>query len=650
MLVVDQLRKGDRQLQVLSFSILLGLVILLVGLWRVQIVSAKKYQASQQTQSVRLVRLPSVRGKIRDRNGVALADNRANYAVNLYLDGLRKQFEQQYSLLKADYLQKNPGIKLTNAVADMLKRQGRYQAASNSVARLSALLGMKLDFPEQKFAAHYDRSRSYPLTVLSDLQPQQIARFMEMGAPIPGMDLDIQPLRYYPYQSLATHVLGHVKRDFDGSDDEEDNFQYRMLDYRGETGIEGKFDEQLRGTPGVKSIVINNVLYRQEEQLVAEAQPGYDVWLTIDLALQKDAEAALRASGQDTRGAVVVMDARNGDVLAMVSSPAYDPSVFLARITDEVWERLDDSRLAPQINRAVAGAYNPGSIFKIVTGLACLEANIMTANDIYTKHGPYMLGKRPIKDLAPDGDFDFQRAFIKSSNSYFIHYGLMLGAEKLLALGHQFCLGEKTDLPLTQEVRGEFPEYKDKLGVWSPGNVANVCIGQEITMTPMQAAVMISAVANGGTVFWPRLVQKLVPPEHLTEAQTETFPAGRVRRQLHFRPENLATVHAAMRADVSAEGDNGEMGTGKAAEVHGMDICGKTGTAEIKENGHVVDRMTWFASFAPLSQPRYTVIVIVESGSSGGGTCAPVARKIYEGIQKREQNPPGKTRNVVSNN
>lgn len=651
MLVIDQLRKGDRPLQVLSLGILLGFGVLLAGLWYVQIVSAKKYQNSQVNQSVRTVRLPSIRGKIKDRHGDVLADNRANYVVNMYLDGLRKRFSEEYGRLKTNYLAANPGVKLDRTNAAPLQRAGRFLAASNSLAQLYAVLQAPAAIDaelEKRFTKHYEQKRSYPLLVKDQLTPTQIARFMEQGKRIPGVDLEIQPLRYYPYGDMAAHVLGHLGRDF-GQGDEgeagEEEFDYRVPDYLGQVGVERAFNDRLKGSPGVKSIVINNALYRHEEQVIAEPLPGHDICLTLDLGLQEQVEKVMRPFGPDTRGSAVVMNVHNGDILAMVSTPGYDPNVWLNSIPSNLWSRLRDEDLNPQMNRSISGAYAPGSIFKIISGLAALEAGVMTATNIYVKRGTFMLGRRPIHDTAPDGEYDFRRAFVRSSNGYFIHYGMQAGLERILALGHQFCLGEKTDLPLTQEVRGYFPEYKDTLGDWTAGNVANVCMGQQILVTPVQMAAMVSAVANGGTLYWPRLIDRIEPPEHLSDEGVVRLPEGRIRRQIKVRSENLALVRFAMREDV-----RDSEGTGRAADVKGMDVCGKTGTAQIKENGVQVDKTTWFASFAPYEEPKYAVIVMIESGGSGGGTCAPIAGKIYQALQKRDPTLAPPRRGTIATN
>lgn len=637
MLVLDQLRKSDVPMRNVAAVVFLGLIVLLGGLWYVQIYQGHRYQASHENQAIRTVRLPSIRGRILDRNGIALAENRPNFVINLYLDGLRMDFSSNYARLDKSWRANHGGKKPAAKEAAEMSRQARWLSASNQVHVLSGLLQLPSTLDEKRFVAHYEKRRAYPLAVFHHLSREHVARFLEQGAKFPGLDLEIQPERHYPYGTLAAHVLGHLRREMEWEDEDEDGFDYRLPDYRGEVGIEGAFDRELKGRPGVKSIVINNVLYRHSEAVLQAPSPGLDAHLTLDWGIQQAAEAALQGAGPQTRGAVVVMDVRTGDLLALVSAPAYEPGAFVLGISTEEWERLDDPILKPQINRATYGAYQPGSVFKIVSGLAALEAASMTPDTLVTNPGYFMLGRRRIDDLAPAGVYDFRKAFIKSSNTYFITFGLKCGLDRLLSLGHQFHFGEKTGIPLMQEVQGDFPQYEEVLGQWSQGNVANVCIGQEITVTPLQVAVMVAAIANGGTVFWPRLVQKFTAPEGSVDAEGLSFERGRVRSQLKIAPEHWAALQEAMRADV---GD--KEGTGTAAEVPGMEVCGKTGTAQITQGRKVIDHSTWFASFAPYSSPRYAVVVLVESGISGGGTCGPVARKIYQAIQKREQRAGGR--------
>lgn len=629
MLILDQIRKADAPLRNLSLLFLAGLMVLLSGLWYVQIQSGRKYQASHENQATRTVRLPSIRGRIFDRNGYVIAENRPNFVLNLYLDTLRPVFDQTYSSLRSRWTTQHPGARFTRESSDQLKQLARILVASNSFQTVSSLLQSPAGFDERRFLQHYERRRSYPLPLFHNLAPDQIARFLEQSSRIVGVDLEIQPQRFYPRGSTAAHLLGQLRREAGSEEEDDESFDYRLPDFQGIIGIEGALDPFLRGHHGVKAVVINNVLYRHSETLLEAPRPGQDVGLTIDLQLQAAVESALQAASPTLRGAAIVLDVRNGDVLSLASAPAYDPNLFVQNISPEDWEKLSDPKMTPQINRATYGAYNPGSIFKIITALAALEAGQLNPSELISSPGYYMLGRRRINDTAPPGEYDFRRAFKKSSNTYFIHYGLKTGIERILEMGHRFHLGEKTGLPVNQEVKSYFPTREEILGTWSPGNFANVSIGQEITLTPIQVAVMVAAVANGGKVWWPRLVSHLESdPQNPASQNLPITQAASLRSDLHVRPENLAIVREAMRADV-LDPD----GTGHPADVPGMEVCGKTGTAQVTQGHHVIDHITWFASFAPYSSPRYAVIVMVESGGSGGGTCAPIARKIYQALQ-----------------
>lgn len=641
MLVLDQLRRGDRPLQLLAVTVLLGLAVLLVGLWNVQVRSAKRYEADLRTQQFRTVRVPAIRGKILDASRQPLAVSRPNHTLHLYLEELTAHFRRTYSeTVKPGYLLRHPGTKPARPVVEELERYARYLVVSNIVQQVATLLGEAVPLDERRFHKHYLTQRALPYVLLDNLSPGQVARFVESGSDVPGVELEIQPLRSYPHGTLAAHLLGHLRRDDDPENDEGDGFNYRLPDYRGETGLEGLFETELRGRAGVRSILVNNLNYRKSVQEWARPEPGRNLILTLDLGLQRAVEEALRAVGAEVRGAVVVLNARNGDLLALQSAPGYDPNEFIRGITPDSWVALNDPKFRPLFNRTLHGAYHPGSIFKIVTGLACLE-NGLDPESIYRVEpdpqrpgrGCIHVGRRKIEDTADPGDYDFRRAFLKSSNAYFIHHGLNTGLEKLLRMGHAFHLGQPAGLLPRQEAAGYFPEPAEVAGSWSAGNVANVCIGQEITVTPVQMAVMTAAIANGGRVFRPRLVVGLETDDP-DGARLELRPPAEVVGDLPVQPRHLEIIRAAMLADV----ENPE-GTGRSARVEGMQVCGKTGTAQVTQGRRVIDHTTWFASFAPYDNPRYVVVVMVESGGSGGGTCGPVARRIYEFLKQRDSRP-----------
>ena len=656
MLIFDQLKKNDPQLRLLASVVLGGLLALLGGLWWIQVVSAKDYQTHLETQSFRTVRIPAVRGTILDRNGSVLAENRPSYSISLYLEDLSDLFRKEYKQLRpvktipAPFWKAWLGfnsvetqyVRLKEEQVQALTWQARYNVASNVVRQLATRLQQPLALDFTNFCRHYQERLALPYPVLNNLDPSQIARFEEQFSGALGADLAMQPARVYPRGTTAAHLLGYLRKDDSSVEGEEAFFNYRLPDYRGVVGIEGGFDKELHGHAGAKSVLVNNLGYRQTESVWDPAEPGRNVVLTIDLRIQLAAEQALRRVMPRVRGAVVVMNVTNGDVLAMVSEPSFDPGKFIPQISQQDYDQLADPFLRPQINRATQENYAPGSIFKTIVGLACLEAGLNPKETIYNP-GHIYVGRRYIGDLAPAGEYDFRRAIARSSNTYFITNGLRYRViEQVVALGQRLHLGERAGLPTRQEAAGNLPSLNRVRSGWRDGDTANVCIGQgEVAVTPLQMAVVTAALANGGKVLWPRLVQRVESPDPASGTPPEVFPAGLVRDELGVRARNLQILREAM----LDETENPE-GTGTRVVVPGLRICGKTGTAQVmdEQNRKKGDNL-WFISFAPYEQPRYAVVVMVEveSGGSGGGTCAPVARDIYAAIQKIEGASASKT-------
>ena len=636
MLVFDQLKRADRKLQIISIGVLAGLIILLAGLWWVQVVSAKHYEANLKNQSFRSVRVPALRGKILDRNNESLVENRPRFDVNLYLEELRPQFTAEFGKVVSAITNRTPGVKIKGNLLGEVNREARYRVASNITAQITATLQEPKILDPVRFGKHYSQHPYIPFPIAQNLSSKQVAIFAENFTGLRGVEMEIQPTRTNLFGTSAAHLLGYIQRHDQPEDDDEIPYKYYQPDYVGKTGVEATFDSALRGKAGVQSLLVNNVGYRQREETLVPTEPGQNLSLTIDLRIQRTAEKALAGAMVNVRGAAVVMDVRNGDVLALVSAPAFDPNSFAVGVSTEQYDEWNNEKFSHMFNRATHGGYAPGSTLKILTAIACLENNVMDPSDTIENPGyfyePQMLGNRKIDDTAPPGTYNFRRAFIKSSNTYFIHFGLKAGVKKLVEVGERFHLGESTGSFPGEEVSGEYPHSND-LRSWTPGRAANLCIGQEITVTPLQMAVMTSAIANGGKLFWPRVIKNLQSPDSEAERETNSFRPGVLRSDLHLNPKHVEIIHRAMQADVEDP-----EGSGTAAAVKGFRISGKTGTAQVTKGNRVIDHITWFVSFAPCEKPKYAVVVMVESGASGGKTCAPVAQKIYEAILKIEQN------------
>ncbi len=670
MFVFDQLRSREIPIRVMTAFILCCMLLLTVSLWRLQVASGSDFSERQQNQSIRAVRLPATRGHILDRHQQPLAMNRLRFDVHMYIDELRPLFYTHYMRLQNGRL-------LRRAAQLELEKEARYQVVSNLTMQVSLRLGQPLVLDKEKFHTHYYKRRYTPMAVMQDLSPGQVARFVEQIHSVPGVDLSVNPVRTYPNGDMAFHTLGYLRRDDNPDSDSEmqSRFRYRLPDYIGVDGLEGVYDGLLRGEAGAKSIRVNNISYRTSEEVWVWPESGYDIALSIDRDIQLAAEAALQANGPETRGAVVVMDPRTGDLLALVSLPGFDSNKFISGFSRAEITRLNDERLNRWLNRATGSggvAYPPGSIFKLISAVAYLEEGLLNPEDQVYNPGYFrnqsLYPHYSLDDTAPPGDYDFIRAFKRSCNTYFIHYALTpdgrtdkwrQGKQILLDWGNRFRLGRKTVVKLSdglpspvREGSGYFPardnkfkkknQFGERVG-WAAGDVANLCIGQgEITVTPLQMAVMTSAVANGGKVLQPRLVTRVDSRQAFGQAQNQVIPV-KVLDDLNLKPETVALMHKAMLADV-ADRD----GSGRAARVSGLAIGGKTGTAQKmvptrKFNPRTgvrlfrTDHITWFVSFAPIDSPSRVVVVMVESGESGASTCAPIAGRIYHAIRDLER-------------
>jgi penicillin-binding protein 2 len=672
MLVFDELKKNEPHLRLVAVGLMVGLCILLAGLWWVQVVSSREYQAHLDTQAYRTIRLPAVRGKILDREGRVLAENQPRYNLSLYLDDLHQPFDATFSeLFKAARAaqkqnianaEKKLGRSLTKAERKQfafkteqlqaLREQARVRVASDILTQVGQKLGQPITLDAKSFNQHYAKKRALPYPALKNLDAAQIARFEENYTNKLGADLELQSVRNYPLGDTAVHLLGYLQHDDRSAEGEESFFNYRLPDFHGAVGVEYGFDEELRGRAGAESLLVNNQGYRQSETIWSQPEPGQNVVLTLDLDLQRAAEKSVAAKrGADALAAVVVMDVRTGDVLAMASSPTINPLFFTGGLSSQEMQqeaaRRADVKLRPEINRATQENYAPGSIFKVIVGLAALEAGLnpekiyeVEADPEDPRHGMYDAGRIRKRDTAPPGRYNFVRAIERSSNSYFIQIGLQTGIDRIVALAEKFHLGENFDLPTRQETSGSLPSQDRIHEGWSNGDTANVCIGQgEVAVTPLQMAVVYSAIANGGTVYWPRLVSRIEPQDPTSREAATNFPSALVCDRIGVSARSLGILHNAM----LAETEDIE-GTGKAAVVGPeLRICGKTGTAQVQDSANRTTGYNyWFASFAPYEHPRYAVVVMVQNpgpmlAGGGGGTCAPIAHDIYEMILAKER-------------
>ncbi len=612
-LIGHAFRDANPRLRALGIGLAAGMVVLLAGMARIQVLHAGLWSDREQSQSLRRVRLPSVRGEMVDRHGEVLAQNRPSYDVVVYLDQL----------------------------ARISKRRDIMPVARDTLRELGRVMGLPVQLSEQQVRTHYAQRRVLPLTVWRDLTPQQVAMFAERAAHVPAVDLMVSPVRQYPHGVMASHVIGFVGRASTGRvEHEEDDgiFLYDQPDTVGRDGIERAYDAFLRGGPGARTVRVSPAGTTVEEVAVREATRGNRVVLTLDARLQRVVEDVLAQApaGQHfgRNGSAVVVDPRNGELLAMASAPGFDPNIFNPGMPASlVRQVMDDHHNAPMVHRAINARYPPGSTFKPVSMLAALECGVASLQHDapVTCAGGMHIGSWhrifPCWKKDGHGSVDMMQAMRQSCDIWFYERGMATGAERIAAMAMEFGLGQRTGIDVPGESAGLVPTPSWKMERrgerWWDGDSAQLAIGQSfLVTTPLQMAMMTAALANGGTRWRPYVVKEIQSPHGETLQQAQPRKLG----QLNVSRANLETVRRSLLAAVMDAA-----GTGQRAMVKGVKVAGKTGTAEFDfyegDVRHRVNRV-WFVGFAPYDAPTVAVAVVLEDGVSGGSTAAPLAGRI----------------------
>lgn len=601
---VNVTERERQRLRVVWLIMMAALALLAMLLWRIQVSQGERYEISLEQQSIRRVQIPGPRGRMLDRHGLCLADNRPNYCVALFFEELRR-----------------PG-----------KRWVTVDDVWQLVRRVAGIIGIEPTLTRAQVAAHLSNRKALPLIAWRRVDEQTMARLAEAGLRLPAMDVLADADRVYPQGSLASHVLGYVGTPDPLEERHDDPSYWPAL--VGKSGLEKSYDDVLRGRAGGKLVRVDVSGFKHDEIGFREPVPGGDLILTLDVAVQRSAEQALA----EAVGAVVVMDPRNGDVLAMASSPGFDPNVFSPSISVATWAGvLEDSR-KPLVNRAVSGRYAPGSIFKPLVALAALESGKATAMTGYDCRGYYDIGQQRFScfDGEAHGQMNIRRALAASCNVFFYQLGLQCGMDPIFGQASGVGLGQKTGIDLAYEFAGLLPGKAWKRAVrgeaWRDGDTCNMAIGQgDLLVTPLQMAVVAAAIANGGVVYRPRLVMSRRDP---SSAEFQDL-APVIVRELHWRPENLALVQEGMRDAIESPG-----GTGHAAKVPQAVMAGKTGTAEYgrKGGGH---HYGWMIVFAPYARPRYAVAMVLDEAVTGGSCVGPRMHRLMRDVLLRTGDDSG---------
>src|SRR5436305_4846121 len=618
------------RIQFLALLMLTGLGGLGLRLWWIQVAHGAEWTAQLRGSSQATVRIPSVRGEIKDRNGVTLVQNRARYEVDFYLPEMVKGYRERLgSPPLTEYRAIINGMPKDQKEPDIIKIVN-----DGIVPRLNEL-DLARDYNAGQLQKHYRTNTEVPYTYIKDIDFPTMAKFSEHDVGLPGVDIAIKPVRSYVYGALAAHLLGYVGAPDDINREEAKKFTFYQGDVEGKSNVEKTFEQYLRGKPGVRYLrrnakgVIDGVLREDPPK------QGANVYLTIDARIQSIADEALRSIA---RGAAVVVDPNNGDVLAMVSVPSFDPNTFIPSIKAKDWAALQKDEARPLVNRALS-TFPPGSTFKIVTSLAGLRRKLSTAR--FNCSGGVSYGDHYFRCWVAEkggahGTLGLTDAIKVSCGAFFYQYGNAPGIDTIDKTGNALGLGKETGIHLTGEQPGIMPgpewmaiHYPRER--WSQAYTANVSIGQGYVLaSPLQMAMAYAAVANGGVSYYPRLVDKVLNQDGSPALDENGVPVVSAQPKVDadlrndFSREQIEMVRRGLWKVVNEDG-----GTGGRARLKDVQVAGKTGTAQASTNGKK-DTIAWFCCFAPFDQPKYVVAVMVQGGEHGGGVAAPIATRIME--------------------
>ena len=585
-----------RKIGIAQYLAVLLLLVLLSRLWYLQILNGREFRERSNSNRTKTISTIAPRGNILDRSGRLLVSNRPCFNV-------------------------------------VWLRPDRRDAAQ-VLKRLASIIEVDISTLRNKILEASEQSRYLPVTLASDIDWQTLVAIENHHLELPGVKIQVVPRRSYADPELGFHLLGYLGKI--SLDELKSNpGVYDGDDLIGKTGIEKMLEADLRGEKGHTILEIDSRGFLKKEAEVIKSLPGRDVYLTIDAGLQKTAEKALAGNP----GAVVAMEVNTGRVLALASSPSYDLERFASGLSDAEWAALTrHSPLKPLLNRATRGNYFPGSTFKVVTAIAALYEGIITPSTKVQCKGAIRFGDRLFRCWKHSGHgvVDLNKALAQSCDVYFYKIAEKLDIDVLARFARAFGLGRTTGMGL-----GESPglvgdrawKKRTGRGPWLKGETLNMAIGQGFnSATPLQICRLYATIANGGILYRPVLVERVVDPDGRTVRDFTPKPDGRF--------DDYAGVLPLIR-EALVTAVNGEHGTGARAVIEGITVAGKTGTSQVvhTERYEGMDEEdiprnerdhAWFACFAPADKPEIAVAVLVEHGGHGGSAAAPIARKVLE--------------------
>jgi len=625
-IVAESYRRGNPRIYPFYWLALFVFVMLLFGLaWR-QLVLHDKYQARGEQQSLRRILQPAPRGDIYDRHGRLLVANRPRFSAVIYMDdALRSEMRKTYiEGVRAERERlESEGRQLSSRDRDELDWEARASVVQRYLDTVNAVIGRDEQVRIRDLKRHFGQSLILPLPLVEDLKLEEYARLVEQLPPDSPVQIYTDTARYYPQGSIAAHTLGYVSSSDEVSEEGVPGDSLMTFSIRGKegrTGLEKEFDAQLQGVSGGEVWRVNPAGYQYRREFVKTPERGNRLVTSLDVDLQRAAENALTGK----TGAVVALEVQTGEVLVLASKPDYDLNDMSPYLTVENKNAIDEA--GAWLNRATQGLYPPGSTFKILTAIAGLRAHTMQPQDESFCGGMYRVGNRnfPCHNRSGHGQVDLRHALEKSCNVYFYEYGTKTGIQPIADEARRFHLDEPTGIDLPYETSRMIipdPQWKKERGYsgWFEGDTANVSIGQGyLLVTPMQMATFAASFARGWTVTHPTLQHK--PGRTAEEAGAGGEPVG-------LSPADYQAIIEGMVAAV-------ETGTARHAQVPGVQVAGKTGTAQVRIDGEPTT-LAWFLGFAPVENPQIAVTVVVEGTDpgdniAGGKTAAPIAQAVLE--------------------
>ena len=590
----DDRRSVGVRLAVIQYATAVVFVALLVGFWLLQVADHGKYREMAENNHLRTIPLRAPRGVLLDRGGRVLVENRYSFNISIVREQVRD---------------------LDNSIHLLAGVTGEDEAAIREIVRRRRR--------EPTFR---------PIVVIEDAAFAQVVAVSARKLELPGVVVQQVPTRRYPSDELAAHLFGYVGEVTESQLGRPEFGNLQAGAIVGQAGVEQAFNPRLMGTDGNRYVKVNSLGREIEEVRKQDAVEGQRLQLTIDYDLQRAAEDGFRATGFN--GAAVFLDPRTGEVLSLVSLPAFDPNVFAVGVDRATWTTLNTDKLNPLQNRAMQGRYSPGSTFKIVMAVTALEEGVVTPDfKVYCPGGATFYGRYFQCHLkGGHGTVDMRHAIEKSCNVYFYTLGSMLTIDQIYTWAVKLGLAGRTGIDLPHEIDSLVPSSAWKLETtgekWYPGETISVAIGQgQLWVTPMSLAVVLSTVANGGTRFVPQILKAV------DEGQGwRPVPRPAPVSVTALKPSTIATLHDGLWMVVNGQG------TGARAKIAGYDVAGKTGTAQVisiqgKERARQTDKDLrdhgWFVFFAPRDNPQIAGVVFAEHAEHGY-LAAPIARHVID--------------------